>query len=110
MSTKTKSMDLKNAPSAKVKSSVTVTANVTNRSRTDCDSGSVTFDNNDDSCTVNFGSIRSLGGSASGSCTLDGYALVAKAQFKGSDGTVWGGIAGDGTAFEAIDINLNDPK
>jgi hypothetical protein len=50
------------------------------------------------------------GGSASGTCVLDGYALTAKVGFKAADGTVWAGIAGDGTAFDTFNVNLNDPK
>ena len=39
------SLQLENAPGARPKSSVTVTANVVNRSRTDSTGGTVVFDN-----------------------------------------------------------------
>ncbi len=105
-----KSMDVQNSGKARVTSSTTMTANVTNRSRKDTlAGGAVVFDNEYASCVVTFGAIAKLGGSASGTCVLDGYALTAKVGFKAADGTVWAGIAGDGTAFDAIDINLNDP-
>jgi hypothetical protein len=105
-----RSLDLQNSPIAKAKPRVTVTANVTNRSKTDVTNGTVVFDNNDASCTVTFGLIHSQGGSTSGSCDLDGFALTAKAVFYAANNTQWVGIAGDGNAFDSIDINLNDPK
>jgi hypothetical protein len=105
-----KSLDLQNAPSARAKSNVTITANVNNRSRTDATNGTVVFDNEYASCTVSFGAIHSQGGSASGSCDLDGYALTVKAVFNAANGTQWVGIAGNGQAFDTIDMNLNDPK
>jgi hypothetical protein len=105
-----KSMNLPNSPSARVRSSTTITANVTNRSRKDATNGTVVFDNEYASCSVGFGAIHAQGGSASGSCILDGYALTAKAAFNAADGTHWVGIAGDGQAFDTIDINLNDPR
>ncbi|AZG79130.1 hypothetical protein IYX23_05860 [Methylocystis sp. L43] len=104
------SLQLENAPGARPKSSVTVTANVVNRSRTDSTGGTVVFDNEYSQCTVTFGPIRALGGSASGSCVLDGYALMAKSQFNAANGTHWVGWAGNGQAFSVIDINLNDAK
>ena len=106
----TKSLELQNEPGTRVKSSVTMTANVTNKSRTAVKDGAVSFDNNYGVCVVNFGAISPQGGTASGTCVLDGYALAAKVAFNGVDGTVWGGLAGDGTAFDFIDINLNDHK
>ena len=54
----TQSMDLQNSPSARVKSSVTITANVTNRSRTAAPDGTVVIDNAYASCTPTFGNIH----------------------------------------------------
>lgn len=104
------SLDISNSLSVRSKSSVTITANVVNRSRKDVTYGTVVFDNEYGSCTAQVGAIHKLGGSASVSCTLDGFALTAKVAFYAADGTQWVGYAGNGTAFNAIDINLNDPK
>jgi hypothetical protein len=103
-------IDLFNSPSTKVADTETITANVVNRSRKDVTNGAVVFDNASASCTVTFGAIRSGGGQASGSCSLNGLALTAKAAFAAADGSKWVGIAGDGTEFNVIDINLNDDK
>jgi hypothetical protein len=96
-STYAASLDIPNTPTTRPSSSVTITANVVNRSRKDVTSGTVVFDNEYGSCTASFGAIQKLGGSASASCTLDGYALTAKAVFYAADGTQWAGIAGNGT-------------
>lgn len=106
----TKSMNIENSPTARTKSTTTITANVTNRSRKDATKGVIVFDNEFGSCTATFGLIHKQGGSASGSCVLDGYALTAKVAFDAADNTHWVGLAGDGNAFDTIDIGLNDTK
>ncbi|MER9029629.1 hypothetical protein [Mesorhizobium sp. M0674] len=107
---KDKSIELDNQPTARTKSSVTMTANVTNKSRTAVKDGAVSFDNEWGVCVASFGAIAANGGTATSTCVLDGYALAAKVAFNGADGTGWFGLAGDGTAFEDISINLNDHK
>jgi hypothetical protein len=104
-----KSLELFNAPRPLALDTEVMTANVTNISRTDVRSGTVTFQNANDSQMVSFGSIAH-GGRSTGSCYLNGLALTCIAHFTGSDGSTWGGIAGDGTEFNSIDVNLNDHK
>ena len=107
---KNKTLDIPISPGAAPMTARTMTANVVNRSKTDVVSGAVTFDNNTNQCLATFGAIRNQGGSATSSCTLNGAALLVKAAFRGADGSTWVGVAGDGTEFDTIDINLNDQK
>jgi hypothetical protein len=109
---KSQIMQLRNAPRKDKKTAETeaMTANVTNDSSKDVHSGMAAFHTAYDSQTVPFGYIGARGGTATGTCYLNSFAVTCIVHFTASDGSTWSGIAGDGSEFDTIDIGLDNPK